>query len=103
MGGCDGKVRAYDISGGFAGKRAVWVTQDLGGEVSGLAVHSGTVVAAAGRVLTALDRDTAERRVLYTAATLITAAPVTIAGLIYVASLDGTVCCLSMTPSTVTG
>ncbi len=97
VGGGDGRVRAFDISGRHAAKPALlWPSRELGGEVSGIAAAGGTVVAAAGGTLAALDGASGERRMSSSAGTLITAAPVMIDDLVYVAGLDGTVCCLSM-------
>jgi outer membrane protein assembly factor BamB len=98
VGGSDGMVRAYGIAG--TGEPVpLWLSEEIGGEVSGVAVCDGTVVAAAGRTLTALDGTTGERRARFLAKTLITAAPVMKDGLIYIASLDGAVSCLAMTSS----
>jgi hypothetical protein len=68
----------------------------IGGEVSGIAALGGTVVAAAGRTLTALDGASGEPRASSSPGTLMTAAPVLNEDLVYVAGLDGTVSCLSM-------
>jgi|ERR1035441_1892815 outer membrane protein assembly factor BamB len=97
VGGGDGKVRAFDISGTCAAKPALlWTRGVIGGEVSGIAALGGTVVAAAGRTLTALDGASGEPRASSSPGTLMTAAPVLNEDLVYVAGLDGTVSCLSM-------
>jgi eukaryotic-like serine/threonine-protein kinase len=96
IGGGDGKLRAFDISGPCAAEPAPLWTCELGSEISGIAALGGTVVAAAGRTLTVLDEATGQPRASFSAAALITAAPVMTGDLVYVASLDGTVSCLSM-------
>jgi outer membrane protein assembly factor BamB len=97
VGGADGRVRAFNISDSFAAEPTLlWTSPEIGGEVGGIAARGGTVVATAGRTLTVLDGASGNRRAWSSAGTLITAAPVMIENLIYVASLDGTVSCLSM-------
>jgi len=104
VGGADGRVRAFNVSGGFAAEPALlWTSPEIGGEVSGIAAQGGTVVATAGRTLTVLDRASGNRRAWSSAGTSITAAPVIAENLIYTASLDGTVACLSVPPSPAAG
>ena len=104
VGGSDGKVRAFDISGAYAGEPALlWTSREIDGEVSGIAAGGGMVVTTAGRTLTALDGASGQPRAWYTAETLITSAPVIANDLIYVASLDGTVSCLSIAALPPTG
>jgi hypothetical protein len=96
LGGGDGRVRAFDIAGDAAGTpRPLWTSREIG-EVSGITARGGLVVAAAGRTVTALDGVSGERSAWSTARTLIAAAPVITGKHVYVASLDGTVCCLSL-------
>jgi outer membrane protein assembly factor BamB len=91
-------IRAFDISGTFAAEPALlWTGRELGGEISGIAALGGAVVVAAGRTLTALDGATGQLRASSpVAGALITASPVMTEGHVYVASLDGTVSCLSL-------
>jgi|GEM_PF-755998 len=97
VGGADGRVRSFSVAGGSAAEpRRLWMSPEIG-EISGLAARDGTVVIATGHALTALDGAGGSRRELASARTLITAAPVIAENLIYVAGLDGTVSCLSLT------
>jgi outer membrane protein assembly factor BamB len=102
VGGGDGMIRAFDISGTFAAEPALlWTSRELGDEISGIAALGGAVVVAAGRTLTALDGATGQLRAsspvgAFPTGALITASPVMTEGHVYVASLDGTVSCLSL-------
>jgi outer membrane protein assembly factor BamB len=97
VGGADGKVRAFAVSGpAEVAPALLWTSPGIGGEVSGIAAHGGAVVAAAGRTLTALDADSGQRRAWFTAETLITANPVIAKDLTYIAALDGAVSCLAL-------
>jgi len=98
IGGDDGRVRAFDVSGAHAGEPApLWTSREVGGEVNGMAAADGMAVTTAGRTMTALDGESGQPRAWFTAESLITSAPVIANDLIYVASLDGVVSGLSVT------
>jgi serine/threonine protein kinase/outer membrane protein assembly factor BamB len=93
----DGTVRAFGVGRqhGHALDQ-IWESP-LGGEVAGLAVAGGQVYAAAGDSVLRLDPARGARTRAFRMECPIAAAPTAAGGLLYVAGLGGTVCCLSPT------
>lgn len=98
VGGSDGVVRAFDVSGGHAGRPVErWPRPPkVGDEVSGLAAARGRVYAATDGMLVELDGDTGRQGMRLEVGSSVTAAPLAARNFVYVAGLDGVVSCLSM-------
>jgi hypothetical protein len=91
VGASDGKVRVFSVAGDAAGMpKLLWTSQQLRGEVSGIAVRDGTVMVAAGRSLSVLD-GAGHHPIPWSARGLISGAPALTDDFICVTSLDGTV------------
>jgi serine/threonine protein kinase/outer membrane protein assembly factor BamB len=92
----DGTVRAFrlDRERGPALK-SLWESP-LGGEVTGLAVAGGQLFAAAGNSVLRLDPARGAHAPMFRMECPVAAAPAASAGLLYVAGLGGTICCVSL-------
>lgn len=94
-GASDGTVRAFSLDRQRGLELIpVWQTP-LGGEITGLATIGGQVYAAAGDSVLKLDPESGARALVVRMECPVAAAPVASAGLLYVAGLGGTVCCVS--------
>lgn len=91
----DGTVRAFRLDRQRGPELTpVWQTP-LGGEITGLAAIGGQVYAAAGTSVLKLDPESGARTLVVRMECPVAAAPAVEAGLLYVAGLGGTVCCVS--------
>jgi serine/threonine protein kinase/outer membrane protein assembly factor BamB len=95
VGGADGAVRAFDISGVYTKPVLQW-TRGIGDEIGGITSQDGMLYCAADGKVVVLDGGNGTPGRWVNVGSVIVGAPTVYRNLVYVASLDGFVRCLAV-------